>query len=109
MKLHWARSLRGLRLGVRLEFARLHAAALFALIGTGVARGGLAGGLIQLVLYARGMGVVVSVLTMLFGLFGRGVLTRVRGASRLLQPLSAVLLLTTGAPMVYYWLSAGGR
>jgi hypothetical protein len=32
----------------------------------------------------------------------------VRGVGRVLQPLSAVLLLTTGGYIVYYWLSAGG-
>jgi hypothetical protein len=54
------------------------------------------------------MGAVVSLLTVLFGLFGRGVLARVRGVGRVLQPLSALLLLTTGGYIVYYWLSAGG-
>jgi cytochrome c biogenesis protein CcdA len=79
-----------------------------AVVGTGLARGGIAGALGQLVLYALGMGAVVSLLTVLFGLFGRGVLARVRGVGRVLQPLSAVLLLTTGGYIVYYWLSAGG-
>ena len=77
-------------------------------VGTGVARGGLAGGLGQLVLYALGMGAVVSMLTVLVSLFGVGVLARVRGAGRVLQPPSAVLLLATGGYIVYYWLSAGG-
>ncbi len=53
-------------------------------VGTGVARGGLAGGLGQLVLYALGMGTVVSMLTVLVSLFGGGVLARVRGAGRVL-------------------------
>jgi cytochrome c-type biogenesis protein len=44
-----------------------------AAVGTGVARAGFVGGLSQLVLYALGMGLVVSLLTVLFGLFGRGV------------------------------------
>ncbi len=79
-----------------------------AVVGTGVARGGLAGGLGQLVLYAVGMGAVVSLLTVLVSLFGGGVLARVRGAGRVLQPLSAVLLLATGGYIVYYGLSAGG-
>jgi cytochrome c biogenesis protein CcdA len=77
-------------------------------VGTGVARGGLLGGLSQLVLYALGMSLVVSLLTVLFGLFGRSVLARVRGITGMLQPLSAVLLLATGGYIVYYWLSAGG-
>jgi cytochrome c biogenesis protein CcdA len=77
-------------------------------IATGVARGGLAGGLGQLFLYALGMSAVVSFLTVLFGLVGRGVLARVRGVGRILQPLGAVLLLATGGYIVYYWLSTGG-
>ena len=77
-------------------------------VGIGLARGGIAGALGQLVLYALGMGTVVSVLTVLVALFGRGVLARARGAGRVLQPLSAVLLLATGGYIVYYWLSAGG-
>ena len=77
-------------------------------VGTGVARGGLAGGLGQLVLYALGMGAVVSLLIVLVSLFGGGVLARVRGAGRVLQPVSAVLLVATGGYIVFYWLSAGG-
>ena len=77
-------------------------------VGTGLARGGLVGGLSQLVLYALGMSLVVSLLTVLVGLFGRGVLLHVRGIAGLLQPLSAALLLATGGYIVYYWLSAGG-
>ena len=77
-------------------------------VGLGLARGGIAGALGQLLLYALGMSVVVSVLTILVALFGRGVLARARGASRVLQPVSAVLLLATGGYIVYYWLSAGG-
>jgi cytochrome c biogenesis protein CcdA len=77
-------------------------------VGTGVARGGLTGGLGQLVLFALGMGAVVSILTVLVALLGRNVSARVRTAGRLFQPLSAVLLLGTGGYIVYYWLSAGG-
>jgi cytochrome c biogenesis protein CcdA len=77
-------------------------------VGIGLARGGIAGALGQLLLYALGMSAVISVLTVLVALFGRSVLARVRGAGRVLQPLSAVLLLATGGYIVYYWLSAGG-
>jgi cytochrome c-type biogenesis protein len=79
-----------------------------AVVGTGVARGGLAGGLGQLVVYALGMGAVVSMLTVLVSFFGGGVLVRVRGAGRVLEPFGAVLLLGTGGYIVYYWLAAGG-
>jgi cytochrome c biogenesis protein CcdA len=77
-------------------------------VGTGMARSGLGGAVGQLVLYALGMSTVITLLTVLFGLFGRGVLARVRGVGRVLQPLSAALLLATGGYIVYYWLSAGG-
>jgi cytochrome c biogenesis protein CcdA len=62
----------------------------------------------ELLLYALGMGSVVLILTVLVAIVGGGVLTRVRGAGRILQPLGAVLLLATGGYIVYYWLSAGG-
>lgn len=79
-----------------------------SVVGTGFARGGLLAGLEELLLYALGMGVVVSILTVLVALLGRGVLIRVRGVGRVLEPFSAVLLLATGGYIVYYWLSAGG-
>ena len=77
-------------------------------LGIGLARGGIAGALGQLLLYALGMSTVVSALTVLVVLFGRGVLARARGAGRVFQPVGAVLLLATGGYIVYYWLSAGG-
>jgi cytochrome c-type biogenesis protein len=77
-------------------------------VGTGLARGGLLTGLAELLLYALGMGVVVSTLTVLVAVLGRGALSRLRGIGRVLEPLSAVLLLATGGYIVYYWLSAGG-
>jgi cytochrome c-type biogenesis protein len=62
----------------------------------------------DVLLYALGMGSVVLFLTVLVAIVGRGIFARARGAGRLLQPLSAVLLLATGGYIVYYWLSAGG-
>jgi cytochrome c biogenesis protein CcdA len=79
-----------------------------AVVGTGFSRGGATAGLEELLLYALGMGVVVSVLTVLVALVGGGVLRRVRRVGQYLEPFSAVLLLATGGYIVYYWLSAGG-
>jgi cytochrome c biogenesis protein CcdA len=62
----------------------------------------------DVVLYALGLGSVVLILTLMVAIVGRGLLARVRGAGRILQPLGAVLLLATGGYVVYYWLSAGG-
>ena len=78
------------------------------MVDVGFAGGGLAVGFEELVLYALGMGVVVSTLTLLVAVLGRRVLRRVRGAARVLEPLRAVLLLATGGYVVYHWLSAGG-
>jgi cytochrome c biogenesis protein CcdA len=79
-----------------------------AVVGAGFARGGVAAGLEELVLYALGMGVVLSVLTVWAALLGRGVLRRLRRVGQVMEPLSAALLLATGGYIVYYWLSAGG-
>jgi cytochrome c-type biogenesis protein len=76
-----------------------------SVVGAGLAD---AHALQDLLLYALGMGTVVLTLTLLVAMVGRGVFARVRGAGRILQPLSAVLLLATGGYIVYYWLSAGG-
>jgi len=79
-----------------------------SVVSTGLARGGLIGAVVQLVLYALGMGSVISILTLLIALFGRGLLARVRGIGGLLEPIGASLLLITGSYIVCYWLSAGG-
>jgi cytochrome c biogenesis protein CcdA len=62
----------------------------------------------DLLLYALGMGSVVLILTLLVAIVGHGVFARLRAAGRVLEPLSAVLLLATGGYIVYYWLSGGG-
>jgi cytochrome c biogenesis protein CcdA len=79
-----------------------------AVVGAGFARGGFVAGFEELVLYALGMAVVVSTLTVLVAVLGRGVLTHLRSAGWVLEPFSAVLLLGTGGYIVYYWLSTGG-
>lgn len=79
-----------------------------SVLGTGLVRGGAAGAAGQFVLYALGMGTVVSILTLLVALFGWGVLARVRGIGRLLEPIGALLLVATGGYIIYYWLSSGG-
>lgn len=79
-----------------------------AVVGSGLASSGVLGGLIEFVLYALGMGAVISVLTVSVGIFGQALVSRARRLGRFLEPVSAVLLLVTGAYVVYYWLSVGG-
>ena len=79
-----------------------------AVVGSTLASGGVIDGLLEFVLYALGMGAVVTILTLSVGLFGHALVGRVRRVGRFFEPFGAVLLLVTGAYVVYYWLSAGG-
>lgn len=63
---------------------------------------------LQFVLYALGLGVVLSALTLAATLFDFGFLRNVRSLGRFVPVLSALLLLLTGAYVTYYWLTAGG-
>ena len=65
-------------------------------------------GALQLLLYAFGMGAVITVLTLATALFGGTLTAAARRASRYVQPASAVLLLLAGTYVVYYWLTLGG-
>jgi len=51
---------------------------------------------------------VITALTLGTALFQSAVTTRVRRLLPFVQPVSAVLLLTAGAYLVYYWLTLGG-
>jgi cytochrome c-type biogenesis protein len=79
----------------------------FALVGTAVSTGSPLSALVAFALYGAGMAAVVAVLTLIVGLFGFGVVARVRGWSRFIGPVGTVLLLLSGGYVVYYWLSAG--
>lgn len=63
---------------------------------------------LQFVLYALGLGVVLSALTLAATLFDFGFLRNVRSLGRFVPMVSALLLLLTGAYVTYYWLTAGG-
>jgi cytochrome c-type biogenesis protein len=78
-----------------------------SVVGTALVAGGLGPGLLQFVLYGLGMGVVVTGVTLLVALFGRAVVTRARRAGRWLEAAGALLLLVSGAYVVYYWLVFG--
>ncbi len=69
---------------------------------------GVAAGLVRFLLYGFGMGVVLSVLALAAALGWHAVRGPVVGIGRYLTPVSALLLLVTGAYVVYYWLTAGG-
>lgn len=79
-----------------------------SVVGTTLAAGGLLSAIGQFVLYALGMGLVITVLTLGTAIFKSALVANIRGISRYVQPASAVLLLVAGTYIVYYWLTLGG-
>jgi cytochrome c biogenesis protein CcdA len=64
--------------------------------------------LLQFILYATGMGLVITLLTVGISLLQAAAARSVRVVLPLVQPVSAALLLLVGAYLVYYWLTVGG-
>ncbi len=77
-------------------------------VGSALAVGGFVAAVFQFVLYALGMGFVITLLTFSTMFFEYTVISRVRTLGRYLHPISAVLLLIAGGFVVYYWLTLGG-
>jgi cytochrome c biogenesis protein CcdA len=78
-----------------------------ALLGTAVAGGGTWSAVVAFALYGVGMATTLGVLTLAAGIVSFGILARLRGVGRFVSGLGAVLLLASGAYVVYYWLTAG--
>ncbi len=70
--------------------------------------GGVLSGALQFVLYALGMGTVITGLTLGTAFLGRAAVSRVQTVARFVEPVSAVLLLLVGTYTIYYWLTVGG-
>ena len=79
-----------------------------AVAGTALTAAGLGGAVGQLLLYALGMGSVLTTLTLAAALVKVAPFAGMRRALRYVEPASAVLLLLAGAYIIYYWLTAGG-
>lgn len=79
-----------------------------AVVGSALAVNGLLAGMAQFVVYAAGMGLVISGLTLAVAVFKHAALRRARRVLPVVQPLSALLLLIAGAYIIYYWLTLGG-
>lgn len=79
-----------------------------SVVGSALLVRGWIGELLQFVLYALGMAVVLSALTLVAAIFKAQLLRRLGAATRVFEPVSAVLLLLVGAYVVYYWLTLGG-
>lgn len=78
-----------------------------ALVGTAVVLGGVGSAVLAFVLYGVGMASTLGVLTVLAGIVNFGILSRVRSVGRVVSVVGSVLLLLSGAYVVYYWLTAG--
>jgi len=77
-------------------------------VGSSVAAGDFAGGLLQFVSYILGMGSVMLLLTLGIALVKGGVVVgTLRKILPYVQKISAILLLLAGGYIVYYWLSSG--
>ena len=77
-------------------------------VATGLAAGGPVGAFRQFVLYALGMGLALSALTVATAFVKHTAARPGRWVGPWLEPAGAVLLLVTGAYVVFYWLGAGG-
>jgi cytochrome c-type biogenesis protein len=78
-----------------------------SLLGTANASGGRWAPFLSFALYGVGMATALGALTVAAGLAGVELVARARGVARFIPGLSAVLLMLSGAYIVYYWLSAG--
>lgn len=79
-----------------------------AVVGSALAVNGLLAGMLQFVLYAAGMGLVISGLTLAVAVFKHAALRSARRVLPIVQPLTALVLLIAGAYIIYYWLTLGG-
>ncbi len=78
-----------------------------AVVGSGVVAGGWVAAVRQFLLYALGMGFVLSVLTLGAAVLKQTVFGAIRRVVPYLEPASGFLLLATGAYVTYYWLALG--
>lgn len=79
-----------------------------AVVGTAVTGSGVLQAGVQFALFAAGMGLVITALTLAAAVLKHAAFGRLRSAVRYVEPASAVLLLVAGAFLVYYWLTVGG-
>jgi cytochrome c biogenesis protein CcdA len=73
-----------------------------------ITRGGFGAGISHFLLYALGMGAVITALTLSTAIFKRAAVSRIRRFGAWISDLSPVLLLLAGAYVIYYWLTQGG-
>ena len=70
-------------------------------------QGGVASGALQFLLYALGMGAVITALTLTIAFVKRAAVRRAGRLGRWVQAASPAFLLVAGGYLIYYWLTAG--
>jgi cytochrome c biogenesis protein CcdA len=76
-----------------------------SVVGTSLRQHGLADAVWQFLLFGLGMGVIITVLTIITAWFGDGVIKRVRVIGRHIGWATALMLWLAGAYVIYYWLT----
>lgn len=82
--------------------------AFLAVVGSGIAAGGVMPGAVRFLGYGLGMASVLVTLTLALAFFKEGLIKRLRGALPHVQMASALLLILAGAYVVFYWWTAQG-
>ncbi len=82
--------------------------AFLAVVGSGIAAGGVVPGAVRFVGYGLGMASVLVALTLALAFFKEGLIKQLRWALPYVQTASAVLLILAGAYVVFYWWMAQG-
>ena len=80
--------------------------AFLAVVGSGIATGGVVPGTVRFLGYGLGMASVLVALTVALAFFKEGLLKWLRGALPYVQTASAVLLILAGAYVIFYWWTA---
>jgi cytochrome c biogenesis protein CcdA len=80
--------------------------AFVAVVGSGIAAGGVAAGAARFLGYGLGMASVLVALTVALAFFKEGLLKWLRGALPYVQSASAILLILAGAYVIFYWWTA---
>jgi cytochrome c biogenesis protein CcdA len=80
--------------------------AFLAVVGSGIAAGGVVAGTVRFLGYGLGMASVLVTLTVALAFFKEGLLKWLRGALPYVQTASALLLILAGAYVVLYWWTA---
>jgi cytochrome c-type biogenesis protein len=76
-----------------------------SVVGTSLRQHGLADAVWQFLLFGLGMGIIITVLTVITAWFGDGIIKRVRVIGRHIGWVSAIMLWLAGAYVIYYWLT----